>query len=157
GPWQTASYRTGERPLMEPRSARPFHGAGGQTKAGFTVVGLLVVIAIIAILFAITLPAIQRRRTTVLHVQCQSNMKQIGLALHNYHETYDHFPAPRGTHLGNQYILTEFRGWMCEILPYIEQDELAQAMYTNPWYNGFFATYSTPVKIYLCPSDPRDL
>jgi len=46
---------------------------------------------------------------------------------------------------------------MCEILPHIEQDSLARAMYTSPWSVGFFANYSTPVKTYLCPSDGRNL
>jgi prepilin-type processing-associated H-X9-DG protein len=54
-------------------------------------------------------------------------------------------------------LFTEFRGWMCEILPFIEQQNLAGQMYTNPWYTGFFATFNTPVKGYLCPSDPRQL
>jgi len=46
---------------------------------------------------------------------------------------------------------------MCEILPYVEQDDLARNMYTNPWYVGSFATYNPPVTVHLCPSDPRSL
>jgi hypothetical protein len=89
-------------------------------------------------------------------MQCSNNLKQIGLALHNYHDTYQQLPAPRGTHTPTP-LFTEFRGWMCEILPFIEQDNLYRQMYTTPWFVGFFATFNTPVKTYLCPADPRNL
>ncbi len=123
----------------------------------FTLIELLVVIAIIAILIALLVPAVQKVREAAARTQCANNLKQMGLALHNYHDTFGHFPAPRGTHLAPTYEFTEFRGWMCDILPYIEENNLATQMYTSPWYNGFFATYNTPVKTYLCPSDPRNL
>jgi prepilin-type processing-associated H-X9-DG protein len=118
---------------------------------------LLVVIAIIAILIGLLLPAVQKVRSAAARLSCQNNLKQIGLALHNYHDAYQRLPAPRGTHEAPVYQFTEYRGWMCEILPYIEQDNLARNMYTNPWFTGFFATFNTPVKSYLCPSDPRNL
>jgi prepilin-type N-terminal cleavage/methylation domain-containing protein len=125
-------------------------------REGFTLIELLVVIAIIAILIGILLPAVQKVRAAAARLQCQNNLKQLGLALHNFHDASQHFPAPRGTHTPNP-LFTEFRGWMCEILPYVEQDNLGRAMYTNPWYVGFFAYYGTPVKAYTCPSDPRIL
>jgi prepilin-type processing-associated H-X9-DG protein len=89
-------------------------------------------------------------------LQCQNNLKQIGLALHNYHDSHQRLPPPRGNHVPTP-LFTEFRGWMCEILPALEQGSLARNMYTNPWFVGFFATFNTPVKNYLCPSDPRNL
>ncbi len=137
------------------RSLRPHSPL--PSRKGFTLIELLVVIAIIALLVGLLLPAVQKVREAADNAQCKNNLKQLGLALHNYHDANERFPAPRGTHTAPQYLFTEFRGWMCDILPYLEQTGLANAMYTNPWYVGFFANYGTPVKGYLCPSDPRNL
>src|SRR5262249_39048974 len=122
----------------------------GPVRPGFTLIELLVVIAIIGILVALLVPAVQKVRDAAARLQCQNHMKQIGLALHNYHSVQQHFPSPRGTHLPNV-LFTEFRGWMCDILPYVEQSTLADKMYTNPWSTGFFATYNIPVTVYQCP------
>jgi prepilin-type N-terminal cleavage/methylation domain-containing protein/prepilin-type processing-associated H-X9-DG protein len=126
-------------------------------RQGFTLLELLVVIAIVGVLMALLLPAVQKVREAMARVQCANQIRQLGLALHNYHDNQKHFPAPRGTHTAPQYEFTEYRGWMCEILPYIEQNDLAAKMYTRPWNVGFFATFNTPVGLYLCPSDPRNL
>jgi prepilin-type N-terminal cleavage/methylation domain-containing protein/prepilin-type processing-associated H-X9-DG protein len=125
-------------------------------RRGFTLIELLVVIAIIAILIGLLVPAVQKVRESASRLTCANNLKQLGLALHNFHDSNQHLPLPRGTHTPTP-LFTEFRGWMCEILPFIEQDNLARQMYTNPWFTGFFASFNTPVKTYLCPSDSRNL
>jgi prepilin-type N-terminal cleavage/methylation domain-containing protein/prepilin-type processing-associated H-X9-DG protein len=122
---------------------------------GFTLIELLVVIAIVATLIALLVPAVQKVRETAARVQCQNNLKQIGLALHNYHGVHNHLPPPRGNHIPTP-TFTEFRGWMCEILPHLDQMALYQNMYTSPWYTGFFANFNVPVVIYQCPSDSRN-
>ena len=83
-------------------------------KRGFTLIELLVVIAIIAILIALLLPAVQQAREAARRSQCKNNMKQIGLALHNYHDVFTTFP------IGG---LKNSRGpnWRVGLLPYMDQ------------------------------------
>ena len=100
------------------------------TTAGFTLIELLVVIAIIAILIALLLPAVQQAREAARRSQCKNNVKQIGLALHNYHDAFGVFPystenparavSPTGYGGG---LVTNHRGWIC-LLPYIDQAAL---------------------------------
>src|SRR5947209_4797065 len=134
-------------------------------RAGFTLIELLVVIAIIAILIGLLLPAVQKVREAAARAKCQNNLKQIGLGMHNYHGTFERLPPPRGS-LGLDFGqttagFTQYRGWMCEVLPYIEQDNLYRAMmtYNKPspgWSSTFFQWYVTPIPIYQCPSDLRN-
>src|SRR4029077_5407835 len=99
--------------------------------------------------------------------KCSNNMKQLGLAIHNFHGTFDRLPPAPGTIFHTDYPstspfydwaeFTQYRGWMCEILPYIEQDNLYRVLYTVPWYNGFFANQDKAVPTYQCPSDVRNV
>ncbi len=87
-----------------------------RTKAkGFTLIELLVVIAIIAILIALLLPAVQQAREAARRTQCKNNMKQLGLAMHNYHDVHKMFPS--GTSTASLYV----PGWCPRIFPYIEE------------------------------------
>jgi len=123
---------------------------------GFTLIELLVVIAIIAVLIALLLPAVQQAREAARRTQCKNHLKQIGLALHNYHDTYNSFPlGNHANYLGN---------WRLSILPYLDQATVFnQITFTsNPAdFNAWGGTYGTNavlrgllVPVYNCPSNP---
>ncbi|QDU07843.1 DUF1559 domain-containing protein [Gimesia aquarii] len=92
-------------------------------KRGFTLIELLVVIAIIAILIALLLPAVQQAREAARRSTCKNNLKQIGLALHNYHDNFRTFPPGdvRRTYGGVNSWTTSMLGWIPRILPFLDQ------------------------------------
>tara|TARA_R110002095_G_scaffold198989_2_gene178646 strand:- start:577 stop:1443 length:867 start_codon:yes stop_codon:yes gene_type:complete len=131
-------------------------------RRAFTLIELLVVIAIIAILIALLLPAVQQAREAARRSSCKNNFKQIGLALHNYHDTMRIFPpgyCRAGSTTDNNFI-----GWGTFILPYIDQANLYNQIQTKggfdkSWFDPAFSTIGTVeaktiLPAYICPSDP---
>jgi prepilin-type N-terminal cleavage/methylation domain-containing protein/prepilin-type processing-associated H-X9-DG protein len=125
---------------------------------GFTLIELLVVIAIIAILIALLLPAVQQSREAARRSQCKNNLKQIGLALHNYHDVYNMFPKTRCT--VNSAAQAGGNSWWgrsawTAILPYIDQ----AAIYNNWNFNYNYdqgtnaAMRDKKIAAFKCPSD----
>jgi len=134
--------------------------AGVKThRNGFTLVELLVVIAIIGILIALLLPAVQAAREAARRSECTNKLKQLTLAMHNYHDVHNKLPVnyrPSGTTFEADYSTWS---WMQGILPFIEQKPLFdQLLPARPMAApGNLAASQTAIRTYLCPSDTSDV
>ncbi len=143
-----------------------------QSARGFTLIELLVVIAIIAVLISLLLPAVQSAREAARRAQCVNNLKQMGLALHNYHSTHDSFPMgnsvtmsdPTGAASGGNPFLS-WNNWSAQalLLGFTEQTQLYNAANFNlaVWHSGRtplgyaanLTVFNAKVAQFLCPSD----
>ena len=121
---------------------------------GFTLVELLVVLAIIGVLIAVLMPAVQSAREAVRRIHCRNQIRQLGLALHNYHEIHSRFPA--GSYMMGPSTLTMSGwGWGAMILPYVEQTPLYNRIdfHRGTAVASNLTVIATPVGFWQCPSD----
>lgn len=132
------------------------HNRGTCRRLAFTLVELLVVIAIIGILIALLLPAVQAAREAARRAQCSNNLKQMGLAFHNYHDSCKTFPLPEIVSILGTGGVGSTHSWGLTILPFMEQTAIYDSYNLNLscWDPANEAAVDTAISTYVCPSNP---
>ncbi len=125
---------------------------GRSRKPGFTLIELLVVIAIIAVLISLLLPAVQSAREAARRAQCVNNLKQIGLALHNYESSVGAYPMACALKVG---VLDETFSVHARILPFLEQSNVFSAINYDLGWTLQITIAETRIPGFLCPSEPK--
>jgi prepilin-type N-terminal cleavage/methylation domain-containing protein/prepilin-type processing-associated H-X9-DG protein len=122
------------------------------SRPAFTLMEVLVVIAIIGVLLALLVPAVQRVRETANRIRCQNNLKQFGLALHLFHDANGYLPPGILTELD---IQDSYHTGFTELLPYVEQDNIHRLYhYEKPWYDPVnYAAVEQQAPLFYCPSN----
>ena len=146
---------------------KPTNGGAPRPSRGFTLIELLVVIAIIAVLIALLLPAVQSAREAARRIQCTNNFKQIGLALHNYHQTHNVFAMGCSSGMWDavyDYNIKQNLSVHALILPFLEQLQIYNALNFNFGSDASTSTLcyqvnqtgmNAQINAFVCPSDPR--
>src|SRR4051794_23157621 len=124
-----------------------------RVRRGFTLIEFLVVIAIIAVLIGLLLPAVQKVRDAAYKAKCQNHLKQLGLALTGYHDGHGAFP-PGLASSGSNVSDAEATG-LTVLLPYLEQDAAFQRyQFAQPWWDAAnFEAVAVEVKVFFCPAN----
>jgi prepilin-type N-terminal cleavage/methylation domain-containing protein len=147
---------------MHPHPSRRRHPGARPRSSGFTLIELLVVIAIIGVLIALLLPAVQAAREAARRAQCSNNLKQLGIAMHNYHDSIGSFPTSfwRATpNVGG----VNSHSWIAMTLPYMEQGPIYNAINFSVGVAGGpgnvygrmnHTALMSPLNVLMCPSDP---
>ena len=135
-------------------------------RSAFTIIELLVVIAIIAILIGLLLPAVQKVREAAARIKCTNNLKQLGLAMHGYHDVNEKLPMGMDSRVGALNLSTTTCAfpqvpYAVSLLPHIEQEPLYNRMrpalnsYIGTWQGDAADALRVPIPLFLCPSDGR--
>ena len=126
-------------------------------RRGFTVIELLVSTAVISVMVSLLLPAVQNAREAARQAQCKNNLRQLGLALHNFEGTHQVFPASGRTVSGPGNPFGKYIGWRASILPYLEQASLFDAYdFDEHWWHPKNVNAGAAVlSVYQCPSVPQ--
>lgn len=128
-------------------------------RTGLTVIELLVAVGILAVLLGLLVPAVQKIRASSTRSACQNNMRQVGLALQNYHATRNSYPSGISSPRASEPLI--YASWLLRLTPYADLDPLwqeSQSAYRanpRPFSDPHHPGQSTPVRLFGCPSDPR--